>query len=133
MKRVRRMTAGRGSVSRSERTTRSASASIISAFPSITNLRARLIGTIVRGSNDAFSARQPTIKHSSSSPCLRRLNIQRVHSKYPQLPHSAHGSTTHAGPESSLSRFPCTLFESQVRLALACLFQWESDQPSESV
>src|ERR1051325_3860606 len=65
MKRVRRMTAGRGSVSFSERTTRSESASTISAFPSMTSRRARRSGTIVSGSNEAFSARQPTIKHSS--------------------------------------------------------------------
>src|SRR3954468_10330481 len=67
MKRVRRITAGRGSVSLSERTTRSKSASTISAFPSITSRSARRIGTIVNGSNEEFSARQPTIKHSSSA------------------------------------------------------------------
>ena len=65
MKRMRRITAGRGSVNRSERTTRSKSASTISAFPSMTSRSARRSGTIVNGSNEAFSARQPTIKHSS--------------------------------------------------------------------
>jgi hypothetical protein len=38
---------------------------MISAFPSMTNRNARRSGTIVNGSNEAFSARQPTIKHSS--------------------------------------------------------------------
>src|SRR5437868_12691066 len=65
MNRISRITAGRGSVNFSERTTRSESASTISAFPSITSRRARRSGTIVKGSNEAFSARQPTIKHSS--------------------------------------------------------------------
>src|SRR4029078_8425673 len=39
--------------------------STISAFPSMTSRKARRSGTIVNGSNEAFSARQPTIKHSS--------------------------------------------------------------------
>jgi hypothetical protein len=65
MKRMSRITAGRGSVNLSDRTTRSESASTISAFPSITSRNARRSGTIVNGSNEAFSARQPTIKHSS--------------------------------------------------------------------
>src|ERR1700716_4766069 len=65
MKRVGRVTTGRGGGHLSDRTTRSASASTISAFPSITSRKARRSGTIVRGSNEAFSARQPTIKHSS--------------------------------------------------------------------
>src|SRR5215218_1337191 len=76
MKRVRRITAGRGSVSRSERTTLSGSASTTSAFPSMTNRNARLSGTIVSGSNEALSARQPTIKHVP--PLQRRYNIQLV-------------------------------------------------------
>src|SRR3954469_22164853 len=58
---VSRITAGRGMVSRSERTTRSCSASTISALPSMTRRSARRMGTMVRGSNDAFSARQPRI------------------------------------------------------------------------
>src|SRR4051812_31057565 len=57
---VSRMTAGRGRVSRSERTTRSVSASTISALPSMTRRSARRIGTIVSGSYDAFNARQPS-------------------------------------------------------------------------
>src|SRR5258707_14008429 len=58
---VSRMTAGRGMVSRSERTTRSDSDSTISAFPSMTSRSARRMGTMVRGSNEAFNARHPTI------------------------------------------------------------------------
>src|SRR6185503_12148884 len=57
---VSRMTAGRGIVSRSDRTTRSVSVSTISALPSITRRSARRIGTIVSGSYDAFNARQPS-------------------------------------------------------------------------
>src|SRR5262245_9915406 len=57
---VRRMTAGLGIVRRSDRTTRSESASTISALPSITSRSARRIGTIVSGSYDAFRARQPS-------------------------------------------------------------------------
>src|SRR5580704_8226187 len=63
---VSRMTAGRGTVNRSERTTRSWSASTISALPSIRSRSARRIGTIVSGSYDALSARQPTITYSST-------------------------------------------------------------------
>ena len=62
---VSRITAGRGMVSRSDRTTRSGSASTISALPSMTSRSARRMGTMVSGSNDAFSARQPTITHTS--------------------------------------------------------------------
>src|SRR5690348_14283461 len=63
---VRRMTAGRGITRRSERTTRSCSASTISALPSMTSRSARRMGTMVRGSNDAFRARQPRITYASS-------------------------------------------------------------------
>src|SRR5213593_175445 len=61
------ITAGRGSVKRSERTTLSWSASTISALPSITRRSALRIGTMVNGSKDAFRARQPT-----TTPNLRR-------------------------------------------------------------
>src|SRR5690348_12934881 len=71
---VRRMTAGRGIVRRSERTTLSWSASTISAFPSITRRRARRIGTMVRGSNDAFRAKQPTTTQTS---VIRRARLAR--------------------------------------------------------
>src|SRR5438477_12199573 len=64
---VRRMTAGRGNVSRSDRTTRSESASTISALPSITRRRARRIGTIVSGAYDALSAKQPTTTYTSQT------------------------------------------------------------------
>src|SRR5215831_2997557 len=57
---VRRITAGLGIVRRSDRTTRSESASTISALPSITSRSARRIGTIVSGSYEAFRARQPS-------------------------------------------------------------------------
>jgi len=40
----------------------------------MTNRNARLSGTIVSGSNEALSARQPTIKHLP--PLQRRYNIQ---------------------------------------------------------
>src|SRR4051812_21969353 len=60
---VRRMTAGRGMVRRSDRTTRSESASTISALPSMTSRNARRMGTMVSGSYDAFSAKHPTITH----------------------------------------------------------------------
>src|SRR5690242_1294323 len=56
---VRRITAGRGIVRRSERTTRSESDSMISALPSITRRSARRIGTMVSGSYEAFNARHP--------------------------------------------------------------------------
>src|ERR1700689_5026748 len=62
---VSRMTTGRGSVNRSDRTTRSVSASTISAFPSMTKRNARRMGTMVSGSNDAFKAKPPTITPSS--------------------------------------------------------------------
>src|SRR3989449_3208509 len=52
-----RMTAGRGMARRSLFTT-GPSASTISALRSITSLRARRTGTMVRGSNEALSARQ---------------------------------------------------------------------------
>src|SRR5215213_4536333 len=53
------MMAGFGSVRRSLRTT-SASASTISALPSITSRSARRTGTIVNGSNEAFNAKHRT-------------------------------------------------------------------------
>ena len=62
---VKRITAGRGIVNRSDRTTLSKSDSTISAFPSMTSRSARRMGTMVRGSNDAFSARHPTINRPS--------------------------------------------------------------------
>src|SRR5687768_1527164 len=65
---IRRMTAGRGSERCSERTILSRSASTISALPSMTRRNARRNGTIVSGSNDAFSARQPTITRTSIRP-----------------------------------------------------------------
>src|SRR6476661_3808865 len=68
---VRRMTAGRGIVRRSERTTLSRSASTISALPSITRRSALRIGTMVRGSNDAFRAKQPTTTQN-----LRKLSCE---------------------------------------------------------
>src|SRR5947207_7289876 len=72
---VRRMTAGLGSVMRSDRTTRSESASTISALPSITRRSARRIGTMVSGSNDAFRAKQPTTTQDllSMLACARKL------------------------------------------------------------
>jgi len=56
---------GRGTARRSARTARSASASTISALPSMTRRRARLSGTIVRGSYDALRARHPTVTRAS--------------------------------------------------------------------
>src|SRR5262249_11852563 len=50
-----------GSVRRSERTTLPESASTISALPSSTSRSARRMGTMVRGSKLALSAKQPTI------------------------------------------------------------------------
>src|ERR1700722_11592890 len=70
---VSRMTTGRGNVIRSDRTTRSVSASTISAFPSITKRSARRMGTMVSGSNDAFKARHPIITH----PSYRRYESSR--------------------------------------------------------
>src|SRR3989304_10361534 len=55
---TRRMIAGLGSEIRGLRISSPASASTISALPSITSRSARLTGTIVRGSNEAFRARQ---------------------------------------------------------------------------
>src|ERR1700722_6276110 len=70
---VSRMTTGRGNVIRSDRTTRSVSASTISAFPSITKRSARRMGTMVSGSNDAFKARHPII----TNPSHRRYESSR--------------------------------------------------------
>jgi hypothetical protein len=69
---TRRMIAGLGRVSRSLLTTLPASASTISAFPSMTSRRARRTGTMVSGSKDAFSARQRTGSGSSHENRQRR-------------------------------------------------------------
>ena len=71
----RRMTMGRGMVSRSLRKKRPWSASTISALPSITRRSARRTGTSVNGSNDVFSA-----KHRACRPIVnksRRVNRER--------------------------------------------------------
>ena len=52
---------GRGTVSRSLRTTRCPSASTISALPSMIRRRARRTGTSVSGSKDALRVRQRTL------------------------------------------------------------------------
>jgi hypothetical protein len=58
---TRRMMAGFGIEIRGLLMGSPVSASTISALPSMTSRRARLTGTMVNGSKDAFSARQRTI------------------------------------------------------------------------
>src|SRR3954466_2716872 len=88
---VRRMTAGRGKLSRSDRTTLSWSASTISALPSIKRRSARRIGTIVSGSYDALSARQPTITQILQGP---------VHELPPRYGAGAATSKRHRAPRT---------------------------------
>jgi hypothetical protein len=47
----------------------------------MTNRNARLSGTIVSGSNEAFSARQPTIKHASVTALVATLQYTSVYGK----------------------------------------------------
>src|SRR5690242_13312760 len=107
---VRRMTAGRGMTSRSERTTRSCSASTISALPSMTSRSARRMGTMVRGSNDAFRARQPRITYASSHRYTEPMGGWHAQQ---EIESSSLRLCERAGGHTGCARPPCCIVEAR--------------------
>src|SRR3954454_16737088 len=81
----------------------------------MTNRNARLSGTIVSGSNEAFSARQPTIKHPPCSRCCCELHqLRATIYNWTQLNTRVSSSRYHCSPAIGVRE--ATLSDTHVRL-----------------